>query len=277
MCEQEGSMEKNLSTKINLFAQNFLSAKNALSAKNILFARATLLTKITVFMKTVFPIFLAAVFVSSLAPACKAEPHQVLQGTQVHLTLLNAVSTTVAREGDPIVAVVAEPVYLGSQLLVPAGTRVNGVIGTVERARHFSMFRGQAYMNLTFRTMELDSRLISVQMSIVAIEQPHGIADGKRRKDVKIDEGQVIEEKHDIKGDVVAATLGTGGGTLVGAVFSQVVRGFGFGLAGSAAYVVARKGKEVELPAQTGLLVRMDNTVNVPSFSASNTGYSGTR
>jgi hypothetical protein len=90
-------------------------------------------------------------------------------------------------------------------------------------------------------------------------------------------EGQVVQEKHDIKGDVVAATVGTGGGTLIGAVFSHVARGFGLGLAGSAAYIVARKGKDVELPAQTGMLVRMDNTITVPATSASSTGYSVTR
>jgi hypothetical protein len=226
-------------------------------------------------MKKVLYLFLAATLVCVAAPSSKADAYQVVQGTQVHLTLLNGVSSGVAREGDAIVAVVADPVFLGNQLLIPAGTRVNGVIGTVERARHFSMFRGQAYMNVTFRTMEVDSRIIPVQMSIVAIEKPRGETEGKRRKDIKVDEGQVIEEKHDVKGDVLAATIGTGGGTLVGAVFSHVVRGFGFGLAGSAVYVVARKGKEVELPAQTGMLVRMDNTVTVPVMAASNTGYSG--
>jgi hypothetical protein len=228
-------------------------------------------------MKVVLSFLLAAALVCVAPPASYAEPHQVLQGTQVHLTLLNGIGTAVAREGDPFVAVVAEPVYLGSQLLLPAGTRVNGTIGTVEKARHFSVFRGQAYMNLTFRSIEVDSRLIPVQMSIIAIEQPHGQADGKRRKDIKVDEGQVVEEKHDIKGDIVGAAVGTGGGTLIGAVFSHVVRGFGIGLAGSAVYIVARKGKDVELPAQTGLLVRMDNTITVPVTSASNTGYSSTR
>ncbi|MGB2591340.1 MAG: hypothetical protein WBG02_11430 [Candidatus Acidiferrum sp.] len=228
-------------------------------------------------MKKVLLLVVAAAVACMAPPSSQAEPHQVMQGTQVHLTLLNGISSGVAREGDQIVAIVAEPIYLGGQLLIPAGTRVNGVIGTVERARHFAMFRGQAYMNITFRTMELDSRLIPVQMSILAIEQPHGQADGKRRKDVKVDEGQVVEEKHDVKGDVLAATIGTGGGSLVGAVFSHVLRGFGIGLAGSAAYVVSRKGKEVELPAQTGMLVRTDNTVNVPMMEASNTGYNSGR
>ena len=68
-----------------------------------------------------------------------------------------------------------------------------------------------------------------------------------------------------------------GGGTLIGAVFSNAIRGFGIGLAGSAAYIVARKGKEVELPAQTGMIVRMDNTITVPSVAANNSGYTGTR
>lgn len=228
-------------------------------------------------MKKILFLIVAATLACMAPPSSQADPHQVLQGTQVHLTLLNGISSGVAREGDSIVAVVAEPVYLGGQLLVPAGTRVNGVIGTVERARHFAMFRGEAYMNITFRTMELDSRLIPVQMSILAIEQPHGQTDGKRRRDVKVDEGQVVEEKHDVKGDVLAATIGTGGGSLVGVVFSHVVRGFGIGLAGSAVYVVARKGKEVELPARTGMLVRTDNTVSVPVMSASNTGYNSSR
>ncbi len=211
------------------------------------------------------------------SPASYADPHQLLQGMQVHLTLLNSISSAASRDGDPFVAVVAEPVYLGNQLLVPAGTRVNGVIGTVEKARHFSIFRGQAYMNLTFRSIEIDSRLIPVQMSIITIEQPHGQADGKRRRDVRVEEGQVVQEKHDIAGDITGGAIGAGGGTLIGAVFSHAIRGFGIGLAGSAAYIVERKGKEVELPAQTGMVVRMDNTINVPSTTSSNSGYTATR
>jgi uncharacterized membrane protein len=77
------------------------------------------------------------------------------------------------------------------------------------------------------------------------------------------------------RGDIVGAAIGTGGGTLIGAVFGHVARGFGFGLAGSAVYIVARKGKDLDLPAQTGMLVRMDNTVTVPVASASNASLTG--
>lgn len=228
-------------------------------------------------MKVVTALLLAAALVCTAPASSFAAPNQVMQGTQVHLKLLSGISSNVSKPGDPFVATVAEPVFLGNQLLLPVGTRVNGLIGTIEKARRFSVFRGQAYMNLAFHSIEVDSRLIPVHMSILAIEQPGGQGDGKRRKDVKIEEGQVIQQKHDIKGDLLAATIGTGGGALIGAIFSDVMRGFGFGLAGSAVYIVARKGKEVELPAETGVLVRMDNTVTVPVMSTNNASSSGTR
>jgi hypothetical protein len=215
-------------------------------------------------MKALLSAVLAGALLCSSAPAVYAEPHQVVPGTQVRLHIVSSIGTAISRDGDPFVAVVAEPVFVGNSLLIPAGTRVNGVIGTVERARHFSIFRGQAYMDLTFRSLEIDSRLIPVRMSILAIEQPGQDRDAARRKDVKIDEGQIVQEKHDYKGDITGASIGTGGGALVGLIFSNVVRGFGFGLAGSAAYIVARKGKEVDLPAETGVLVRIDNGVTLP-------------
>jgi len=221
-------------------------------------------------MKKLRSFVLVLALAGALVPVSFAEPHQVMQGTQIHLTLLNSISTSASRDGDPFVAIVAEPVYLDTQLLIPAGARINGVIGTVAAARHFSIIRGEAYMDLIFRSIEIDSRVIPIHMSILAIEKPGDVADDKPRKDMKIDEGGVVQQKHDYKGDVLAATIGTGGASLVGAVFSHVVRGFGIGLAGSAVYVASRKGKDVVIPAHSGIVARMDNTINVPATSATN-------
>lgn len=225
-------------------------------------------------MKVVVSFLLVFALVCSAAPPATAEPRQVIQGTQIRLTLLTGISSAVAREGDPFIAVVSEPVFLGNQLLIPAGTRVNGIIGTIQPAKRFSLFRGQAYMNLTFKSLEADSRLIPVQMSILGLEQPGHHGDERSRKDVRITEGEIVEQKHDYKGDAIGMAVGGGGGSLVGVVFSNVARGFGIGLAGGAIYVVARKGKDVEMPAQTGMLVRMDNTVTLPGMLASNASYS---
>ncbi len=222
-------------------------------------------------MKVVLSLILALVLVCTATPLTYAEPvRQVLQGTEVHLTLLTPISSSHSREGDPFVAILAQPIALDSRIILPVGTRVNGVIGTIQKPKMFSLFRGQAYMNLTFKTVEVDSRLIPVQMSILAIGEPRIDSYSKPRKDMKITEGEVLQEKHDYKGDVIGMAVGGGGGSLVGLIFSNVGRGLGIGFAAGAVYVVARKGKEVDLPANSGMLTRIDSTINVPFIAASN-------
>jgi hypothetical protein len=130
------------------------------------------------------------------------------------------------------------------------------------------LFRGQAALNLSFRSIEVDHRQIPAQMSILAVQESSAQASGRKRKDVKVEEGQVVQAKHDFKGDITAVGLGTGGGTVAGAVFSHVLRGFAIGLVGSTTYILARKGKDVELPAQTALLVRLETNITLPAVSA---------
>ncbi len=207
-------------------------------------------------------------------PAAHSQSNQLLQGTQLRLVLLNGLSTSVARSGDPFLATVAEPVYIGGQLVLPAGAQVHGQVGTVVKPKRFSLFRGQAAMILTFRSIEVDHREIPVRMSILAIQDPSAQSSGRKRKDMKLEEGQVVQAKPDIKGDIVFVGLGTSGGTVVGAIFSHVMRGLAFGLIGSTTYVMARKGKGVELPAQTGMLVRLDNNITLPTVSAQASPYS---
>jgi hypothetical protein len=208
--------------------------------------------------------------VTAAIPA-HTQSHELLQGTQVQLRLLTSLNTSVAKSGDQFIAEVAEPVYIGSQMILPVGARVRGTVGGVIHSRHFPLFRGQAAMNLTFRDLEVDSRIFPAKMSILHVESPaSGDKEGKIRKDVRIDEGQIVQAKHDVKGDILAGTIGTGGGTLAGAVFSHAMRGFGIGLAGSAVYILERKGKDVDLPVQTTITVRMDNTVSLPRITADN-------
>ena len=216
-------------------------------------------------------LFLVAVF-SLAASFAQAEPRQLIQGTQIHLKLTSDIGTASSRNGDPFIAVTTQPLMMGDQVILPAGTRIRGIVTSISRARRFSLFRGEAYMNLSFRSIEIDSRLIPVQMSVLAVEKPSEEGEGRQRKDVDVTEGQMLEQKHDVKGDIVAGTIGTGGSTLIGKLASHAAAGFGIGLLGSAIYVSARKGKELSLPAETGMLVRMDSTVTMPSFNNATTG-----
>ncbi|HEV2341471.1 MAG TPA: hypothetical protein VGS15_06710 [Candidatus Acidoferrales bacterium] len=214
-------------------------------------------------MKRSILFVLAASLSLCLAPTVHSQTVELMQGTQVRLTLLNGLSSSVARTGDPFVATVAEPVYLGNQLILPAGARVHGTVTNIQRPKRFSMFRGGASMYLNFSSIEVDSRILPARMSLINIYKgsPEG---GKVRKDLREVEGVAVEQKHDVKRDILDVGIGTGGGSLVGVVFSHVARGFGIGMIGGAAYIMVKKGKDVELPAQTGMLVRLDNTVWVP-------------
>jgi hypothetical protein len=134
------------------------------------------------------------------------------------------------------------------------------------------MFRGGAAMNLKFDSIEVESRLFPAKMSILSIYSG-GTEATKQRKDIKAVEGEMVTENHSVKSDVEDVAIGTAGGSTVGLIFSHVLRGTVIGLVGGTAYVVAKKGKDVELPAQTGLLVRMDSSVALPSSLMHNASY----
>ena len=226
-------------------------------------------------MKAVLSVVLIfALSISAVLPTY-AEPRQVIQGTEIHLTLLTPVSSSTSKAGDPVIAVLSQPVSFDSRIILPAGTRIHGVVGTIQKAKMFSLFRGQAYMNVTFKSIEIDSRLIPVQMSITAIGKPRVDSYSVPRHDVKILEGEVVQQKHDYQGDALGMAVGGGGGSLIGAIAGNALRGLGIGFAAGAVYVVARKGKEVNMPAETGMLARFDSTVTVPVIAADNNSASG--
>jgi len=185
------------------------------------------------FVRALFLVALSSLAVSFV----QAEPRQLIQGTQIHIKLLGDIGTATSRNGDPFLAVIAQPLTVGDQVILPAGTRIRGIVTSISRAKRFALFRGEASEE----------------------------GEGRRRKDVDVTEGQMLQQKHDVKGDIVAGTIGTGGATLIGKLASNAAAGFGIGLAGSAIYVSARKGKELNLPAETGMVVRMDSTVTVPA------------
>jgi hypothetical protein len=221
-----------------------------------------------------FTVFGAAVLLALFATTgVHAQANQtVIPGTQVRVTLANGLSTSVAHDGDPFTAVVAEPVFVGNQIILPAGAKVHGTISSVQRPKWVSMFRGGASMNLVFNSVEVESRIFPARMSILSIYNA-GVDPGKQRKDISTVEGVVVEERHDVKTDVEDVAIGTAGGSTAGLIFSRVLRGTMIGLIGGTAYVVAKKGKDVELPAQTGMLVRMDSNVSLPATLLHNASY----
>lgn len=222
-------------------------------------------------MKLLIAVCVALICAAVAGPAAHAQARQVIPGTEVRLSLIEGLSSRVARIGDPFTAVVTEPVFSGPDLVLSAGAIVHGRISSVQHPRWFSAFRGGAAMNLVFDSVEVDSRIFPARMSILNIYSSS--ADVSQRKDITTIEGEVVQEHQSVKGDVMDAAMGTAGAATLGLVFSRVMRGTILGLAGSGAYIAARKGKDVELPANTGMIVRMDSTLSLPAMLLRNSSY----
>src|SRR5205807_6161634 len=72
----------------------------------------------------------------SAAPPESAKASETLTipaGSQIPLALKQALSTKTAREGDPVYATTTFPFVINDQVLVPAGTYVQGRITNVKR------------------------------------------------------------------------------------------------------------------------------------------------
>jgi hypothetical protein len=68
------------------------------------------------------------------APSTPATPSNTItvpQGTTVPLTLVSSIKSLSTRPGDTVRAVVAFPVTVGTQLAIPAGTYVEGMVNSV--------------------------------------------------------------------------------------------------------------------------------------------------
>src|SRR5271155_3516452 len=71
-------------------------------------------------------------------------------GTQIPLTLKQAISTKTARDGDPVYAEVAFPYVVDERIVIPAGTYIQGKIEHVQRGGHD---KGRAEVLIHFTSM----------------------------------------------------------------------------------------------------------------------------
>lgn len=159
-------------------------------------------------------------------------------GTDIQVRLEQPLSSKTARQEDRFDATVAEPVRAGSQVLIPAGSRVRGIVQAAEAAERPSK---PGRLDLTFDTLTLP---------------------GVPRMDIRT---RVISIKEDLDKSDTAKKAGLG--ALLGAVLGKVVGGTEGALiglvVGAGGAVVASKGDDVELPEGAVLTLRLERPLTV--------------
>ena len=186
-------------------------------------------------------------------------------GTKIPLQLRQPISTKGAKVGDPIYAQTTFPVVVEGNIVIPAGTWVQGLVDEVKRA---GRIKGTAEMQFHLTNLiYANGYMVDIA---AAIDQVPG------------DTGTNLKEPGTIKHDSekgkdlerVGQGAATGGqiGALAGAATRPSIRGFGVGgLTGIAAgtlIALMARGSDVTFPVGTAVEIALTRAMAVERLSA---------
>jgi hypothetical protein len=190
---------------------------------------------------------------------------QVTAGTEVRAALDTPLSTKTSKPGDRFTATITQPVQ-GSNggLVIPTGARVEGEVADADEGKAVAALRGKSKLSLRFRDIVLPAgQTIALAATLISVNDTNG--KNLRKTD---EEGQI---QSSTRNKDIARDVGTGAnpGTATGMIFGSPLKGLAIGALSGGGYVLATKGKEVNLPAQTGMVIRLDQPVSGNGTSAS--------
>jgi hypothetical protein len=188
-------------------------------------------------------------------PATQSEPtpqtYTVPAGTKVLLSLKSAINTKTAQQGDGVYLVSAFPVVGSSQIMIPVGVYVQGVVDRVQRP---GRVKGRAQLDLHFTTMIFPNGQV-IEVPGVLNSLPG--SDGPKVKDNEGTVEQAGNKGRDVGNVLEGAAIGAEGGVIGGAATGDLAKGIGYGsLAGAAAgtiYTLFTRGNDIVIPSGTSV------------------------
>lgn len=187
---------------------------------------------------------------------------QIPQGTEIAAVLDQPLSTKDSKIGDTFTATVQQNITgPDGSVVIPAGSKIQGQVVEAESGKVLPSVRGKGRLNMRFNSITLpDGRSAPVSATL---ESVHGTTKGASA-------GQEGEVSGGTSGKEAAKKVGIGAGigTVAGLIFGHAIKGLLIGAAAGGGYVLATEGKDVNLPAQTGLKLRVDQNISVPASTA---------
>jgi len=180
--------------------------------------------------------------------------------TQFHATLDRALSTKYSHSGDSFTVTLTEPLRnQQGEELIPAGTRINGVVQTSESGKIFASMRGKGKLELRFQDIQLSNgHTLPIEATLL------GVVERKGTNAKTNDEGQVTGGGPSGKTTAKDVGIGAGVGTLAGLIMGSALKGMAIGAIAGGGYVLANAGKDVDIPENTTLTLRLDQLLTVP-------------
>ncbi len=171
------------------------------------------------------------------AQVASAEPGMLPVGQELDVRLQTTLSSGTAQVEQRFEATTAVDLMQDGRVLVPAGSRIRGVVRDVKKAGNIDR---TGSLTLAFDQMVVNGREIPIRALATQVYQSEGIRDE-------------------------AGTVGTAAG--VGAIVGGIIGGLKGALigaiVGTGGVIAATEGKDVEIPAGSVIRIRMDSAARV--------------
>jgi hypothetical protein len=199
----------------------------------------------------------------SVSPVNAAVVDEVGSGTEIHAALDTPLSSKTSKPGDRFTATVSEPVRANNgAAVIPSGARIEGEVAESEDEKIQAALRGKGKLSLRFRDVVLPSgQTLPLTATLVSVHDTSGKNSKKTDAAAQVDSGRNSK-------DAKIAGIGAGVGNRAGRSFGSPLKGLAIGALSGGGYVVATNGKDVNLPAQAGMLIRVDQPLSWSGTSA---------
>jgi hypothetical protein len=177
---------------------------------------------------------------ATTAPQATVSEITIPSGTTLRLSLGSAVASDTSRVEQPVRATLRSPVSIKGQVVLPAGSEVNGV---VTEAAGSGRVKGRARLAMRFNSLHAGGDTYDIRTS-----------------------GYAQEAAATKKQDAGKIAIGAGAGAALGAILgggSGAAKGAAIGGAGGTGVVLATKGKEVRLGPGAAITTRLTAPLTV--------------
>jgi hypothetical protein len=158
-------------------------------------------------------------------------------GQLIDVRLQDGLSSATATTEQRFEATTAADLMQGDNVLIPAGSRVRGVVSGVDKAGNIDR---TGSLTLAFDRIEVEGREYPLRALATQVFESRGI----------LDEGKTVGTAGAV-GAIVGGILGGLKGALIGAVV------------GSGGVIAATEGKDIELPTGTIVRIRLDSPLEL--------------
>ena len=172
-----------------------------------------------------------------------SQPQLLKSGTEFRATLDTPLSTKTSKVGDRFTATVSAPVRSAiGNVIIPTGSKLNGQVSDSDNEKLADAIKDMGHLNLRFTDIQLPNGTdVPIDATLISV---HRVKPATRAE------------------NTTPPAISTNAG-LTGA-FGPPLKGLAVGNLAGGGYVLATTGKQVNLPAECGLRLRVDRNTPVP-------------